>query len=85
MKNEVCSLCKKNVKDLKVQIIMDINTKRKREDSIWETIPNLSELKFAETLCLDCFDIFAEKLKELNSNTIELQDVNHIFSHIKED
>jgi hypothetical protein len=58
---EKCTRCSKEFTDLKVAVKLNVNSCRLKEDGLWENLPNLN-VESKETICKECFDIFAEAL-----------------------
>lgn len=60
-----CSRCKKEIKDLKINITMRVETERLKNNSVWEKIPNLDNISH-EVLCEECFNKFADVMSQMN-------------------
>lgn len=56
-----CTNCNKELEDVKISIRLNIKMERKTENDTWDNIPN-GALNPEETLCTDCFSLFAETL-----------------------
>lgn len=56
-----CTNCSKEINDIKVSIVLNINIERKTESGLWENIPN-GNLNPKECLCSECFSVFSETL-----------------------
>jgi len=61
----ICSKCRKELNDFKIDIAFSIKVNRMKNDSEWEPIPNLDNTS-KETLCYECFDDFSQALSQLN-------------------
>ena len=85
MENFKCSLCGKELTDLSIKITLNVDVDRKRVDDVWEIIPNMSEVQFRENLCIDCFNLFADKLGELNQHVIKFNSVPESFDLINKE
>lgn len=60
-----CTKCHEVFGDMRIEVIMDVNTERAKNDGSWENISNLN-LTSREMLCPKCFYEFSDKMKELN-------------------
>lgn len=65
MEIEYCTRCRKELTDFRIQINFHIITDVKKENSVWEYLPNLDN-KSREVLCINCFDKFSTLMSELN-------------------
>ena len=71
MKVSSCTRCSKPFTDMKVGISLKTSVERRKANFEWEEIANLN-LESYEVVCLDCFQLFAEKLKGLNNKKPEI-------------
>lgn len=65
-----CTNCGKEIDDIKIMMVLNIKMERKTSADTWENIQN-GFLNPRETLCPDCFSVFADTLD---------QALNHIGS-----
>lgn len=64
---ERCSRCGKEFEDVKVDVVLLINPKMKKENGLYESMPN-SETNSREILCFECFEKFSDAFESLNYN-----------------
>jgi len=59
IKESECSICGKNIDNLRCEIIINFNAERKTLNETWENIPN-TIISPREVLCKDCFEKFVD-------------------------
>ena len=62
-----CSFCKKEIEDLLINVLMNVEIIRKTSEEGLEPIEN-TKLIFGENLCPDCFSKFSEAIKRFMQN-----------------
>jgi len=67
---ETCTVCGKELHDLKIVIRLQYQVHRKTAADTWEPVENTS-LSSTEIMCKDCFDKFVDTLDESLSNRTE--------------
>ena len=60
-----CTRCGNEIDEFKVDISFSIRVDRKKENSVWEYIPNLDN-NSREILCYDCFGVFSDLMAKMN-------------------
>ena len=64
IKENECSVCGKEISDIRCEIVINFNAERKTLNETWETIPN-TIVSPREIMCKDCFDSFVDTIDKV--------------------